>query len=127
SASAIMHASAAADFPDRTMRWVVPYAAGGTTDVMARHLAAEMGPLLVQTVVIDNKPGAASIIGATQIARSTPDGYTFGTVDSDTLAFIPALYSILTYDVEKYFTFIRGLRRKPLVLAVNPNFPAKSL
>ncbi|WP_442593637.1 Bug family tripartite tricarboxylate transporter substrate binding protein [Parapusillimonas sp. JC17] len=127
SASAVMHASAAADFPDRTMRWIVPYAAGGTTDVMARHLAAEMGPLLGQTVVIDNKPGAASIIGATQIARSTPDGYTFGTVDSGTLAFNPALYSELTYDVEKDFTFIGGLGRMPLVLAVNPNFPAKSL
>ncbi|HLU00793.1 MAG TPA: tripartite tricarboxylate transporter substrate binding protein [Burkholderiaceae bacterium] len=122
-----MHSVSAADFPDRTMKWVVPYAAGGTTDVMARHLAAEMSTLLGQTVVIDNKPGAASIIGATQIARSAPDGYTFGTADSGTLAFNPALYSNLTYDVKTDFTFIGGLGRMPLVLAVNPDFPAKNL
>lgn len=127
SAAALMHTATAGDFPDRTMRWVVPYAAGGTTDVMARHLAAEMSTSLGQTVVIDNKPGAASIIGATQIARSTPDGYTFGTADSGTLAFNPALYSELTYDVKKDFTFIGGLGRMPLVLAVNPKFPAKNL
>ncbi len=126
-ACVLMHSVSAADFPDRTMKWVVPYAAGGTTDVMARHLAAEMSTLLGQTVVIDNKPGAASIIGATQIARSAPDGYTFGTADSGTLAFNPALYSNLTYDVKTDFTFIGGLGRMPLVLAVNPDFPAKNL
>ncbi len=127
SAAALMHTAAAGDFPDRTMRWVVPYAAGGTTDVMARHLANEMGTSLGQTIVIDNKPGAASIIGATQIARATPDGYTFGTADSGTLAFNPALYTELTYDVKTDFTFIGGLGRMPLVLAVNPEFPAKNL
>jgi tripartite-type tricarboxylate transporter receptor subunit TctC len=78
-----------------------------------------------QTVVVDNKPGAASIIGATQIARSTPDGYTIGTVDSGTLAFNPALYSSLTYNATEDFSFIGGLGKMPLVLAVNPSFPAK--
>jgi tripartite-type tricarboxylate transporter receptor subunit TctC len=126
SVCALMGTASAAEFPDRTMKWIVPYAAGGTTDVMARNLAAEMGTDVGQTIVIDNKPGAASIIGATQIARSEPDGYTFGTADSGTLAFNPALYSSLTYDVNKDFTFIGGLGRMPLVLAVNPNFPAKN-
>lgn len=115
----------AADFPDRTMRWIVPYSAGGTTDVMARHLASAMGSQLGQTVVVDNKPGAASIIGATIIARATPDGYTYGTVDSGTLAFNPALYATLTYDADKDFSYIGGLGKMPLVLAVTPSFPAK--
>lgn len=127
SVCALMHTASAANFPDHTLKWVVPYSAGGTTDVMARNLAAEMSTTLDQTVVIDNKPGAASIIGATLIARSVPDGYTFGTVDSGTLAFNPALYSKLSYDVDNDFTFIGGLGRMPLVLAVNPNFPAKDL
>lgn len=125
SITAVASSVQAADFPDRSMRWIVPYSAGGTTDVMARHLASEMDTRLGQTVVVDNKPGAASIIGATIIARAAPDGYTFGTVDSGTLAFNPALYSSLTYDAGKDFSFIGGLGKMPLVLAVTPSFPAK--
>ena len=121
------HAQSAADFPSQPMRWIVPYATGGTTDVMARNLAASMDKLLSQTVIVDNRPGAASIIGATAIARSAPNGYTFGTVDSGTLAFNPALYAKLTYDADKDFAHIGGLGRMPLVLAVNPAFPAKDV
>lgn len=119
--------SYAETFPDKPIRWIVPYAAGGTTDVMARHLATEMGKILKQTIVIDNKPGAASIIGATAIARATPDGYTIGTVDSGTLAFNPALYKSLTYDAMQDFSFIGGLGKMPIVLAVNNSFPADNL
>ncbi|AHG64619.1 Bug family tripartite tricarboxylate transporter substrate binding protein [Advenella mimigardefordensis] len=119
--------SQAETFPDKPIRWIVPYSAGGTTDVMARHLATEMGKTLKQTIVIENKPGAASIIGATAIARATPDGYTIGTVDSGTLAFNPALYKSLTYDAMKDFSFIGGLGKMPIVLAVNNAFPADNL
>jgi tripartite-type tricarboxylate transporter receptor subunit TctC len=125
SIAALTCSATAANFPDHPVRWIVPYAAGGTTDVMARHLASELDTMFKQTVVVDNKPGAASIIGATQIARSTPDGYTIGTVDSGTLAFNPALYSSLTYNATEDFSFIGGLGKMPLVLAVNPSFPAK--
>lgn len=114
-------------FPAQPVKWVVPYAPGGTTDVIARHLAVRMGQDLGQAVIIDNKPGAASIIGATFIARSAPDGYTVGTADSGTLAFNPAMYSTLSYNAEKDFTLIGGLGRMPLVLAVHPNFPARTL
>lgn len=114
-------------FPSQPMRWIVPYAPGGTTDIMARTLAAKMSKDMGQTIVAENRPGAASAIGATVIARATPDGYTFGTVDSGTLAFNPWLYKNLTYNAEKDFTMIGGLGKMPLVLAVSPNFPAKNL
>lgn len=120
-------AKAEPSFPARPLKWVVPYAPGGTTDVIARNLAVRMGQDLEQPVIIDNKPGAASIIGATFIARSTPDGYTVGTADSGTLAFNPAMYSSLSYNAEKDFTLIGGLGRMPLVLAVHPSFPARNL
>lgn len=117
----------AQNFPTQPMRWIVPYAPGGTTDIMARTLAAKMSKDMGQTIVAENRPGAASSIGATAIARSAPDGYTFGTVDSGTLAFNPWLYKNLTYNAEKDFTLIGGLGKMPLVLAVSPNFPAKNL
>jgi len=114
-------------FPAQPLKWVVPYAPGGTTDVIARQLAIRMGQDLGQPVIVDNKPGAASIIGATFIARSAPDGYTVGTADSGTLAFNPAMYSSLSYNAEKDFSFIGGLGKMPLVLAVHPAFPAKNV
>lgn len=114
-------------FPSQPVKWIVPYAPGGTTDVIARGLAVRMGHDLGQPVVVENRPGAASIIGATAIARSAPDGYTVGTADSGTLAFNPAMYTSLSYDADKDFTFIGGLGRMPLVLAVHPSFPARDL
>jgi len=114
-------------YPNQPVKWIVPYAPGGTTDVIARNLATRMGRDLGQPVVVDNKPGAATIIGATFVARSQPDGYTVGTADSGTLAFNPAMYASLSYDANKDFTFIGGLGKMPLVLAVTPNFPARNV
>jgi len=114
-------------YPSQPVKWIVPYAPGGTTDVIARNLATQMGQDLGQPVVVDNKPGAATIIGATQIARSAPDGYTVGTADSGTLAFNPVMYKTLTYNVDKDFTLIGGLGKMPMVLAVTPSFPAKNV
>ncbi|WP_367068705.1 tripartite tricarboxylate transporter substrate binding protein [Oryzisolibacter sp. LB2S] len=122
-----MNAHAQGGYPTQPVKWVVPYAPGGTTDVIARNLATRMGPEMGQPVIVDNKPGAASIIGATFIARSQPDGYTVGTADSGTLAFNPAMYSTLSYDAGKDFSFIGGLGKMPLVLAVAPGFPAKNV
>lgn len=126
SAALLVSTASAADFPDYPMTWVVPYSAGGTTDLMARHLASEMGKVLKQTIVVTNQPGSASITGATTVARSAPDGYVFGTVDSGTLAFNPALYSSLPYDAKKDFSFIGGLGKMPLLLVVSPSFPARN-
>ena len=120
-------AYAQGNYPSQPVKWIVPYAPGGTTDVIARNLATRMGQDMGQPVIVDNKPGAASIIGATFIARSQADGYTVGTADSGTLAFNPAMYATLTYDAAKDFTYIGGLGKMPLVLAVAPNFPAKNM
>ncbi len=114
-------------YPNRVVKWIVPYSPGGTTDVMARRLANIVGEQVGQSVVVENRPGASTIIGATTLARSKPDGYTIATADSGTLAYNPALYSKLSYDVSKDFTLIGGLGRMPLMLAVNPDFPARDL
>jgi tripartite-type tricarboxylate transporter receptor subunit TctC len=114
-------------YPQQAVRWVVPYAQDGTTDQIARLLAPRLARELGHPVVVDNKPGAASIVGATFVARSQPDGYTLGSADSGTLAFNPAMYSTLSYDAARDFTFIGGLGRMPLVLVVAPNFPARNL
>ncbi|PZQ02817.1 MAG: ABC transporter substrate-binding protein [Variovorax paradoxus] len=126
-AAGLPTAQAQTAFPHQPVKWIVPYAPGGTTDVIARQLAVRMGQTLGQPVIADNKPGAASIIGATFIARALPDGYTVGTVDSGTLAFNPAMYASLSYDAQKDFSWIGGLGKMPLVLAVHPSFPAKNV
>lgn len=118
--------AAHAAWPEGPVIWVVPYPAGGGTDVIARTVAASLEKTLGQTIVIENKPGGGTAIGASAIARAKPDGYTVGTADSGTLAFNPSLYKSLTYDPSK-FTYIGGLARFPLVLAVPANSPYKTV
>ncbi len=119
-------AASAATWPERPVTWVVPYPAGGGSDVIARLVASDMQTRLGQTIVTENKPGAATIIGATFVAQAKPDGYVVGTADSGTLAYNPSLYSKLQYDPTK-FTYIGGLARFPLMLAVNESSPFKTL
>ena len=116
-----------APWPRQPIRWVVPYAPDGTTDQIARILAPVLSRDLGQAVAIDNRPGAATIVGATFIARAVPDGYTVGTADSGTLVFNPAVYNTLSYDAATDFSLIGGLGRMPLLLVVAPNFPARNL
>ena len=118
--------AAHAAWPEGPVTWVVPYPAGGGTDVIARTVAASLEKTLGQTIVIENKPGGGTAIGASAISRAKPDGYTVGTADSGTLAFTPSLYKSLTYDPAK-FTYIGGLARFPLVLAVPANSPFKTV
>jgi tripartite-type tricarboxylate transporter receptor subunit TctC len=118
--------SHAAVWPERAVQWVIPYPAGGGSDVIGRVVAAALEKPLGQTIVVENKPGAATIIGATFIQAANPDGYLVGTADSGTLAFNPSLYSTLQYDPAK-FTYIGGLARFPLMLAVKDDSPFKSL
>ncbi|PLC48016.1 ABC transporter substrate-binding protein [Pollutimonas subterranea] len=120
---AIAHAQT---WPDQPIRWVVPYPAGGGTDVVARSVAGVIEKSLKQTIIIENRPGAGTSIGATTVARAEPKGYVVGTADSGTLAFNPALYSKLTYDPAT-FTYIGGLARFPLMLAVRYDSPLKSV
>ena len=114
------------DFPNHPIEWVVPYAAGGGSDVVARVLAEPMGAALGQPLVVNNKPGAATNIGAEYAARAKPDGYTVLTADTGTLAANPYLYSQLRYSAEKDFAPIGLMVRFPLLLVVNPKLPVKT-
>jgi len=118
--------ASAQSWPTQPIRWIVPYPAGGGTDVVARTVASGLEKPLGQTIVVENRPGAATIIGATAIAQAEPTGYMIGTADSGTLAFNSSLYAKLSYDPAK-FTYIGGIAKFPLLLAVNVNSPYKTV
>ena len=109
-------------YPNRPIRLIVPYPAGGATDVVARIVAEKMSDELGQQIFVDNRPGAGTMIGATAVARSAPDGYTLLLGDTGTYALNPTLYDKqLTYDPAKDFTPISRTGRVPLILVANSN------
>ncbi|RUP26032.1 MAG: tripartite tricarboxylate transporter substrate binding protein [Curvibacter sp.] len=108
-------------YPSKPIRWVVAYAAGGGSDALARSVGTQLSSQLGQAVMIDNKPGGATVIGAENVAKSPGDGYTVFTADNGTLVFNTALFKKLSYDPQKDFTSIGMMARFPLLLAVNPN------
>lgn len=107
-------------WPAKPIRWVVAYPAGGGSDFLARQLAPQLGKQLGQTLVIDNRPGAAGIIGTDNAAKSPPDGYTILTGDNGAMVFHSAMYKKLPYD-PKDLVPVGFMARFPLILAVNPN------
>jgi tripartite-type tricarboxylate transporter receptor subunit TctC len=113
-------------WPDRNIMMVVPFAAGGSTDIMARLLAERLGQELGQKLIIENRPGAASNRGAVSVARAAPDGYTL-LVATSTLAANVALYTTMGFDLQKDLVPVSLLTRIPNVLVVNNDFPAKTL
>ncbi|SFC41640.1 Tripartite-type tricarboxylate transporter, receptor component TctC [Polaromonas sp. OV174] len=120
-------AASAQNYPVKPIEWVVPYPAGGGSDVVARSLTETMGQALGQPIIINNKPGAATNIGADYVAHAKADGYTLLTGDTATLAANPALYAKLNYSAEKDFAPIGLLARFPMILVVNPAIPVKNL
>jgi tripartite-type tricarboxylate transporter receptor subunit TctC len=110
---------ALAAFPERPVRWVVPYAAGGGTDVIARLVANAMGPVLRQQVVIENKPGASTNLGADSVAKAPADGYTLLTADNGTLVNNKGLFAKLPYDPDTDLAPIGLLARFNLLLTVS--------
>ena len=120
-------AASAQTYPVKPIEWVVPYPAGGGSDVVARSLTEAMGQALGQPIIINNKPGAATNIGADYVAHAKPDGYTILTGDTATLAANPALYAKLSYSAEKDLAPIGLLARFPMILVVNPAIPVKNL
>ncbi len=116
----------AQEYPSQLIRWVVPYPAGGGTDVIARTLAESMRQTLGQQIIVDNRPGASTNIGADIVAKSKPDGYTLLSADNAVLAFNEYLFSKLPYNPEKDFTYIGAIGKFPLALVVHPEFPAKN-
>ena len=120
-------AAMAQKYPNKVIEWVVPYPPGGGTDTVARALAQTMGESLGQTLVINNKPGAATNIGSEYVARAKNDGYVIMSADTATLAANPFLYSKLPFNVEKDFAPIGLTVRFPMILVVNPSVPAHNL
>ncbi|ANM12168.1 MULTISPECIES: Bug family tripartite tricarboxylate transporter substrate binding protein [unclassified Rhizobium] len=120
-------AAAAADFPDRAITMVVPFAAGGSTDVVARIVAQKMSEDLGQQVIVQNVAGAGGNLGAGNVARAEPDGYTIlmGTVATHALN--PLILKSTPYDPEKDFAPVSLLVVVPNVLVVNPELPAKTV
>ena len=114
-------------FPTKPVEWVVPYPAGGGTDVIARTLADAIQKKGNINFVVANKPGAATIIGAEYVAKAKPDGYTVMSADTATLAANEFLYSKLPYSPKKDFSDLGLICRFNLILVVNPKVPAKNL
>ena len=126
--SATVGVHAQQNFPNQPIRIVVGYAAGGTTDILARSLGEQMGRILGQTIIVDNKPGAASNIGAAYVAQSKPDGYTLYMATVASHGINPALYKgKLTFDPIKDFAPISLVASIPLALVTSIKLPVKSL
>jgi len=126
SAACLPAAWAQSQYPNQLIRWVVPYPPGGGTDNLARTLAERMRADLGQQIMVDNRPGAATNIGAEYVARAKADGYTIIQADNAVLAFNEHLFSKLPFDPQKDFTHIGAIGRFPLAVVVHPGFSAQT-
>ncbi|OVZ57392.1 MFS transporter [Pigmentiphaga sp. NML080357] len=125
-ALALAGPATAASYPDKAVRVVVGFSAGGTTDVAARIIAKELGDDLGESFVVENKPGAGSNIGAELVARAKPDGYTLYMV-AVTSTINQTLYKSLSFDIVKDFSPIALVIKVPNILVVNPSLPVKNV
>jgi len=117
----------AQSYPSKSIRYVVPYAPGGSTDIVARVLALKLSEAMGQQVVVDNRPGAGGAIGADIVAKSPPDGYTMVTAVTSIMAINQFLYRKLPYDPEKDFAPVTQVGSLPLILVIHPSLPAKNV
>src|ERR1700729_4631193 len=115
---------AADNYPTRAIQLVIPFAAGGPTDIVGRIMGAKMGQLLGQTFIVEDKAGAGGNIGADFVAKATPDGYTLLFATVSTNAINPGLYKHMPYDAVKDFTAVARVGVTPTLLMVNPSIPA---
>jgi tripartite-type tricarboxylate transporter receptor subunit TctC len=122
-ALAIPAAASADQFPSRTIHLVVGFAPGGINDIVARLIAPKMSEALGQSVIVENRPGAGGTIGADQVARAEPDGYTLLLSSVSNLAMASTLYKDLPYDATKDFAPVALVAASPNIMVVNPAFP----
>jgi tripartite-type tricarboxylate transporter receptor subunit TctC len=125
--TAAISAGRAADYPDRLIKVVVPFPPGGPNDVTARVLVQRLGPILGQTVIIENRGGAGGALGAKSVATAEPDGYTLLFGNASALVVGPALYRFRDYDTLKQFVPVAKVTEGYEVLVVAPDFPAKNV
>jgi tripartite-type tricarboxylate transporter receptor subunit TctC len=116
---------AAEAYPERPIRLIVPFSPGGGTDINARILADPIGNALGQTIVVDNRPGAASMLGSTIAAKATPDGYTL-LMGTTSLTVHPAVYKEVPFDVQRDLAPITRVSDQPSIVVVHPSLPAKT-
>ncbi|MDM0066252.1 tripartite tricarboxylate transporter substrate binding protein BugD [Variovorax sp. J31P207] len=114
-------------YPAKPVTWIVPFAAGGPTDALARHIAERVARELGQPIIIDNTPGAGGTVGAAKAARAAPDGYTMLVGHMGYMGAAPALYKKLSYDPVKDFAPVFRFPDTPLVLMVRKDHPAKDI
>ena len=120
-------AALAQTYPDKPIKAVVPFAAGSATDQIGRAFAQKMQEALGQPIVIDNKPGVNGMLGADAVAKAAPDGYTILIGTNSTNAALKSLMKQLPYDQDKAFAPVAYMGSVPLIIAVNPDVPAKTL
>lgn len=120
-------AAAHAEFPEKPIRFIVPYAAGGTTDLVARVVGEKVAEKLGKPVIIENKPGAGGNIGMDAVAKAAPDGYTIGMGAISTNALNPHVYKSMSFDPRKDFTPVSLLGTSTIVLQVTPSLPVKNV
>lgn len=120
-------AAQASTFPNKPIRIIVPYAPGGTTDMLARVVGKHMSDNLGQSVIVENKPGANGMLGSSMVARSAPDGYTLGIATPGNHAANASLYKEVPYDTVKDFTAVSQAVNSPMILVAHPSLGVKTV